>query len=68
MSNAVKCEVCGKFEEGLGYSVRIYKHEMSEKDGREREYAKKIVTRDHICSECAMHAAEMLNADLYGGE
>ena len=70
MSNAVKCEICGQFEEGFGYSVRIYKHEVSTdpSNGKTREYARRIVTRDHICSSCADAVAKAMNSDIYGGE
>lgn len=64
MANAIKCTSCGKFEEGLGYSVRIYQHQKDDNPSRPREYSKRIVAQDCLCFECASAAAEAVREVL----
>lgn len=65
MANAIKCDNCGKFEEGLGYSVRIYQNlENVDEKERKRTYAKRVVAEDNLCYECASAAAESISAVL----
>lgn len=65
MANAIKCENCGKFEESLGYSVRIYQHKKgTNQNGNVKEYATRTVTKDCLCYECASKVAECLHEVL----
>lgn len=67
MANAVKCNKCGNFEEGHGYSVRIYKtyeKHVPEKGTIECR-AKRLVTLDNICGECAEEIAGYLGASIF---
>lgn len=64
MANAIKCTSCGNFEEGLGYSVRIYQHMMNDEPNRQREYVRRVVTQDCLCFKCASAAAEAVHEVL----
>lgn len=69
MANAIKCENCGKFEESLGYSVRIYQHKHGhDRKGNPSEYAKKVLAKDCLCYECASEIAESLHDVLIPDE
>lgn len=67
MGMAIKCGKCGSFEEGCGYSVRIYSGYMKAKPGaggiQEKLY-KRVGGTDCLCSSCAQEVADMLGTAL----